>query len=195
MIRTRCCGPSPGKCSLYHWSIAGLFNSSSISSLGEPISNSPGGMSTNFMPMELVISTGTPRCLAQASWCSLAFVGVERGDGGRGAPGGRFHLPSAPMRLPTAGRRTGIESACDGSDGLSAVEALEGCRYRGSSSSPAQPPCPAEPGRRGSPGSRLVPGPAVVAERRPAVPRRRHSATAADHAVRATGRTTRVVRG
>ena len=43
------------------------FNSSSISSLGEPISNSPGGMSTSFMPMELVISTGTPRCLAQAS--------------------------------------------------------------------------------------------------------------------------------
>ena len=25
------------------------------------------------MPMELLISTGTPRCLAQASWCSLAF--------------------------------------------------------------------------------------------------------------------------
>ena len=36
-------------------------------SLGEPILNSPGGMSTSFIPIELVISTGTPRCLAHAS--------------------------------------------------------------------------------------------------------------------------------
>ena len=37
------------------------------------------------MPMELVISTGTPRCLAQASWCFLAFLasnGATAGGGG-----------------------------------------------------------------------------------------------------------------
>ena len=34
--------------------------------------NSPAGMSTTFIPMELVHSTGSPRCLAHASWCFLA---------------------------------------------------------------------------------------------------------------------------
>ena len=34
--------------------------------------NLPGGMSRNFMPMLLVVSTGTPNCFADASWASLA---------------------------------------------------------------------------------------------------------------------------
>ena len=36
------------------------------------------------MPMELVISTGTPRCLAQASWCSFALAASKGATAGHG---------------------------------------------------------------------------------------------------------------
>src|SRR5262245_18000593 len=45
-----------------------------ISSGDEPIVNSPGGMRRNFIPMELVISGCTPRCLAHACGDSLASL-------------------------------------------------------------------------------------------------------------------------
>ena len=38
------------------------------------------------MPIELVVSTGTPRCLAHASWCSLALV-ASKGAMARGGSG------------------------------------------------------------------------------------------------------------
>ena len=80
-----------------------LLATAPLSESGEPIMNSPGGMSTSFMSMELVISTATPSCLAQESWWTLAFFSSKGAIAGRGVPGGSFQLPSASTRLPTAG--------------------------------------------------------------------------------------------
>ena len=64
-----------------------LATSSSV----DPMSNSPGGISMNFMPIVFVISTGTPRYLAQAVWCSLALTASNGAMAGGGEPAGSAH--------------------------------------------------------------------------------------------------------
>jgi hypothetical protein len=54
------------------------------------MSNSPGGIRTNRIPSELVISTWTPRHLAQAASCSLAFAASKGATAGCGASGESF---------------------------------------------------------------------------------------------------------
>jgi len=44
----------------------------STSSWLDPMSDSPGGISTSVMPMEFVVLTGTPKWSAQACWCFFA---------------------------------------------------------------------------------------------------------------------------
>ena len=57
--------------------------------------NSPGGISVSFMPMELVCSAGTPRCLAQASWCARAcFASNGAVASGGATPRDSGQLPS-----------------------------------------------------------------------------------------------------
>ena len=43
------------------------------------------------MPMEFVISAGTSRYLAHATWCCLAFFASNGAMAGAGAPAGNVH--------------------------------------------------------------------------------------------------------
>src|SRR5262249_25684627 len=86
VISTSCCGASLGSRSLTQ-GLTGCVSQKSISSFDDPIVNLPGGMSRNFMPMLLVNSTGTPRCLAQASWNSFAFAASNGATASGGAVG------------------------------------------------------------------------------------------------------------
>lgn len=91
---------------------------------------SPGGISTNFIPIELVHSTGAPRCAAQRSWCPRAAaasngttaigtpsIGVPGGGAGsafaarcqKNAPARTAHTPSA-VTPATSARRRGVRA-------------------------------------------------------------------------------------
>ena len=61
---------------------------------GEPIMNSPGGISTSFMPIEFVNSTGT---LLPSFSVLLGLRGVERRDGGAGSGPERHRCLSQPV--------------------------------------------------------------------------------------------------